>query len=141
MAIRFTKKNINASNERILVIDDDASLRMLLDIMLKQHYQVVTVENGYEALYWLENNEIPDLIIADINMPRIDGIKFINHLKKSGYYRNIPVIVLSGYYDDEVKAKCMEAGVEDFMLKPFNPTALSDKVNSLLEKRQSIKYA
>lgn len=142
MAKKINKKTLTTSAARILIIDDDASLRMLLEIMLKQHYQVVTVENGYEALFWLENNDIPDLIIADINMPRIDGIKFINHLKKSGYYRNIPVIVLSGHYDVDIKSKCHESGIKDFMVKPFNPSELSNKINSILtSEKAKIKYA
>lgn len=142
MAKKLLKKNIISPNEKILVIDDDASLRMLLEIMLKQDYQVISVENGYEALIWLENNDIPDLIIADINMPKIDGLKFINHLKKSGYYKNIPVVVLSGFYDADIKLRCKDVGVKDFMVKPFNPKELSDKVKLLISSgKKNIKYA
>lgn len=141
VAKRLTNKKLDSSFKSVLIIDDDASIRMLLEIMLKQQYQVVTVENGYDALFWLENNDIPDLIIADINMPRINGIKFINHIKKSGYYRNIPILVLSGSYDSDNKAQCINAGVSEFMVKPFNPAELSDKINDVISGRQSIKYA
>ncbi len=141
MAKKLAKKDLLSITQRVLVIDDDVSLRMLLEIMLKKYYKVITVANGYEALFWLENNEIPDLIIVDINMPRIDGIKFINHLKKSGYYRNIPIIVLSGFYDGDIKKQCAEAGVGDFMIKPFNPSELSEKIADILSNQKNVKYA
>lgn len=141
MAKKLAKKDLVRITQRVLVIDDDMSLRMLLEIMLKRHYGVVTVENGYEALFWLENNEIPDLIIVDINMPRIDGVKFIKHLKRSGYYRDIPIIVLSGFYDGDIKKQCAKAGVNNFMVKPFNPAELSEKIADVLSIRKNVKYA
>lgn len=137
------KRQITIDSKKVLIIDDDKSLRTLLEVLLKKDYQVQSLENGYEALFWLEKNEIPDLIIVDINMPRLDGLKFINHLKKSGFYRDIPIFVLSGFYDSAIKSKCSEAGVEKFFLKPFNPSELSDQIKYHLYGTNSkrIQYA
>ena len=133
------KSNVIAKN-KILVIDDDSSIRMLLEIILKKNYEVIAVENGFEALMWMENNSIPDLIIVDINMPRINGYQFIHNLKKSGYYRDIPIIVLSGSLDTETKIKCYDLGVKDYYLKPFNPNELLVKVNGILKNQQDLRY-
>ena len=137
---QIEKPNV-ITKDKILIIDDDSSIRILLEIIFKKQYEVISVENGFDALLWMENNTIPDLIIVDINMPRINGYQFISNLKKSGYYRDIPVIVLSGLLDTETMNKCNELGVKDFYLKPFNPGELLNKVKAVLKSKQNLKYA
>ncbi|MCF8235771.1 MAG: response regulator [Bacteroidales bacterium] len=82
--------------KKILVIDDELSIRMLLENFLKKDYDVVTKNDGMEALKWMEDGNIPDLVVADIQMPNLDGYEFIKNIRASGYFKDIPLIMLSG---------------------------------------------
>jgi len=126
------------AKKKILAIDDDNSIRALLQILLQRRYEVTSREDGYEALLWLEQGNIPDLIIADIQMPKMDGIHFIKMIKKSGYYRDIPVIVLSGSDDKTLKAQCESAGAYKFYQKPFNPNILLEDIEQMFHNREEL---
>lgn len=118
----------------IVVIDDDLFIRSLLFFLLKDHYSVKGFENGEAALDWLEEGNIPDLIITDLHMPKLDGFELLLHLSSSGYYENIPVIVLTGSSEDEV---CKSFFKNENLLitrKPFNPPQLLKLVNDITGK-------
>jgi CheY-like chemotaxis protein len=117
--------------QTILVIDDDYFVRTLLNFLLQDFYEVVTIENGYKAMLWLDKGNIPDAIITDMDMPRLNGFSFLSHLQKSGYYRDIPVIVLSG--NSDLKEQCMVSGASGFISKPFNPPDLLNVLKGLLQ--------
>ena len=88
------------SNERlksVLIIDDDFAIRVILHNVLRKDCTPITLSNGLEAVAWLANNERPDLIISDINMPMIDGHTFVKMMSQSGLYRDIPILILSGH--------------------------------------------
>lgn len=118
---------------KILIIDDQITIRTLLEFVLSD-YDTILKEDGQEALTWLYNNDIPDLIIADLQMPNIDGYKFINILKSSGFYHNIPIVILSGNNSSNDRIQCFEAGVDDFIIKPFNPAELKIRVKNILNR-------
>lgn len=118
---------------KILVIDDQITIRTLLEFVLSD-YETVLKEDGREALNWLYNNDIPDLIIADLQMPNVDGYKFINILKNSGFYHTIPIITLSGNNSSNDRIQCFELGVDDFIMKPFNPAELKIRVKNILNR-------
>jgi two-component system chemotaxis response regulator CheY len=80
----------------ILIVDDSAPLRMLLEAMLQKKYKVYTANDGLSALMWLTNGNIPDLIITDMQMPNINGTEFINILNSNILYSDIPVLILTG---------------------------------------------
>ncbi len=109
------------SRQTILIVDDDQNLRMLLEYVLRKHYQVVTREDGLSAMAWMSSGHIPDLIISDVDMPHLNGYEFLLQLRASGYFRNIPVVMLSGYNDGEVVTRCTDSGAVGFLYKPFNP--------------------
>jgi CheY-like chemotaxis protein len=114
--------------KKLLVVEDDPSMRWLLRNLLRNEYEVTTKCNGVEAFSWLSVQNIPDLIITDINMPLMDGFEFIENLGISGLYKNIPIIVLTGYGDSEIFKRCMSLGVYSYMTKPFNPSELFEKI-------------
>lgn len=118
--------------ERILVIDDDIGIRSLLEIYLSRFYAVTSKSNGLEAMLWLENGNIPDLIIVDINMPEIGGYEFLKLIRSSGFFQDIPVIILTGLDEWDIKEKCFQQGVNAFVTKPFNPSHLLSQIGSLL---------
>jgi two-component system, chemotaxis family, chemotaxis protein CheY len=120
------------TRKKILAIDDDTSIRTLLELLFQRKYDVVSKEDGLQALLWLENGNRPDLIVADIQMPKMNGIDFIKTVKKSGYFRDIPVVMLSGIDDKVIKKQCMDAGITKFYQKPFNPNDLLEDIEKIL---------
>ncbi len=121
--------------KKILIIDDELSIRMLLENFLKKEYEVVTKNDGLEGLTWLEEGNIPDLIVADIQMPNLDGYDFIKNLRASGYFRLIPLIMLSGIESTTEKIKCLKLGADDYIVKPFNPEELAIRIELLISRK------
>jgi len=127
--------NTNYMKKKILIIDDELSIRMLLENFLKREYNVVTKNDGMEGLTWLEEGNIPDLIVADIQMPNLDGYDFIKNLRASGYFKHIPLIMLSGIESTSEKIKCLKLGADDYIVKPFNPEELSIRIELLISRK------
>jgi CheY-like chemotaxis protein len=118
--------------KRILLVDDEIAILKLLEFILKKDYELVIKNNGFDALTWLDSGNIPDLIISDMEMPYFNGADFVRSLKVSGYFRDIPVIVLSGSESlENIKTK-IPYEIEGLMAKPFNPSILKDKIKIIL---------
>lgn len=121
--------------KKVLVIDDELSIRMLLENFLKKTYTVITKNDGMEGLGWLEEGNVPDLIVADIQMPNLDGYEFVKNLRASGYFRHIPIIMLSGIESTSEKIKCLKLGADDYIVKPFNPEELAIRIELLISRK------
>lgn len=121
--------------KKVLVIDDELSIRILLENFLKKEYEVVTKNDGMEGLKWMEEGNIPDLIVADIQMPNLDGYEFIKNVRASGYFKDIPLIMQSGIESSTEKVKCLKLGANDYIVKPFNPEELSIRIELLLARK------
>jgi len=119
----------------ILVIDDEMSIRMLLENFLSKTYTVVTRNDGQEGLKYLEEGNMPDLIVADIQMPNLDGYDFLRNVRASGFFKNIPMIMLSGIESSIERVKCLKLGADDYLVKPFNPEELAIRIENLLKRR------
>lgn len=126
--------NMNAKEKIILVLDDHDSTRIILGNVLKKNSQhrVVTKKDGIEALAWFRTGILPDIILLDMQMPRLNGITFLKNLKSSNFYKNIPVLVLSGNDNPEYLQKCNELGIKGYLKKPFNPTELHQTIDEIL---------
>ncbi len=120
--------------KKILVIDDELSIRMLLENFLGKEYEVVTKKDGQEGLAYLEEGDLPDLIVADVQMPNIDGYAFLEKVRASGFFKHIPVIMLSGIESSQERVKCLKMGADDYIVKPFNPEELSIRINNILKR-------
>lgn len=128
----------NNSNKQILVIEDQECLRLLLGTWLKKRqFEVTTKKDGLEGMLWLGEGNIPDLILLDVNMPRLAGNEFLRNIRNSGFYRNIPVIVVSGTEEKQEIEECLDLGVRGFLKKPFDPVSLNDKIGSVLSPLNS----
>jgi|SRR6267154_3501904 len=114
--------------KKILVVEDDQSMRWLLKNLLRDKYQIVTKNNGMEAFAWLSLQNIPDLIISDIKMPVMDGFELLENLSISGLYKNIPIIILTGFDEPSTRKRCFDLGACDYLVKPFKPGELLDKI-------------
>ena len=118
--------------KKILIIDDEPDVVHILRYRLeKNNYEVSSAVNGAEGLVQLEQS-IPDLIILDVIMPRMNGLEFLHKLRESDRFADIKVIVLTG---EESFGQVFRAeGIEHYLVKPFDSDELMDKVEELVEK-------
>ena len=119
-------------NQVILVVDDDTSNLALAQKILGKEYRIAAANSGAVALKYLENN-CPDLILLDINMPEMDGFQVLEKMKQMERFTNIPVIFLTADNDPETETRCFETGAVDFVVKPFIPDVLMSRVRKTLE--------
>jgi len=120
----------------ILVVDDQESNRDLLSRRLRRDGHVVTTAaNGEEALRLVEEGTF-DLILLDLLMPGLSGYDVLGRLKSDPRYRDIPIIMISALDEIDSVARCIEAGAEDYMPKPFNPVLLRARINASIEKKR-----
>jgi CheY-like chemotaxis protein len=121
---------------RILVVDDEAGNRDLLRRRLEREgYAVLCAEGGREALAVVAR-EVVDLILLDMLMPELDGLAVLGHLKGDPATRDLPVIVISALDDVQAIARCIEAGAEDYLPKPFEPAILRARIAGSLQKQR-----
>jgi CheY-like chemotaxis protein len=120
--------------KQILAIDDSKAIRFLLQTVFGREYQIVTVPDGYSALYYLNHRSIPDLIIADPQLPDMEEWELINQISSSGMYGQIPMVILSGLDRQQTESKCRELGAAGYFMKPFNPVDMLQTVNALMNE-------
>ena len=117
---------------RILVVDDSPSVRKLVEFTLKSKgFQVTAAGDGLEALEIMAKEQF-DAIILDINMPRMDGLKFLQEMRPGDTHGSTPVIVLTTEGLEEDRDRAMELGATAYMVKPFKPTQLLSFVDKML---------
>jgi two-component system, chemotaxis family, chemotaxis protein CheY len=119
--------------KKILAIDESKAIRFLLQTVLGQKHQVVTASDGCSALYWLSKRNLPDVIIIDPQLPDMQDWELLEHLKSSGLYGHIPIIVLSSLDIRETQQKCKELGITKSFQQPFNPVELESAIEELLK--------
>jgi two-component system chemotaxis response regulator CheY len=125
--------------KKILIVDDSAPMRFLLEAMLSSRYKVYAATDGLTATMWLSNGNIPDLIITDVQMPNIDGWQLSKNLAGNALYSDIPVIVLTGMdLKDNVP---LYPNVAKVINKPFDPIKLIEVVDNQLRTSQSVSIA
>lgn len=117
-----------AAKTRILTVDDSPSMRALLKHALTaQGFHVEQADDGVSALDWLKENEC-DVVITDINMPRMDGFGLIENLRRNAIHDNRPILVLTTESSDEKKAQARNAGATGWIVKPFDAEKLAAAV-------------
>jgi DNA-binding response OmpR family regulator len=125
---------------RVLVVEDDLTIQMIVRRSLEKSFSVVCYNNGIDALSYLQDGNLPDMIIADLNTPEMGGLELIDQLKSSGYFNGIPVLVLSGEESTETRIKCLDAGADDYVVKPFNPRELEARMKAILRRIGKIMF-
>ena len=117
----------------ILIVDDSSSLRTVVKLALtRAGYEVLEAADGLEGLAQLDQAARVNLIVSDVNMPRMDGIAFLRKLKEHARHRFTPVIMLTTEGQETRKQEGRAAGAKAWMVKPFNPPQLLDAVSKLL---------
>lgn len=122
-------------NEKILVVDDEQSIRQILETRLSiRGYIVILAADGEEALY-LYRKEQPNLVILDIMLPKIDGYEVCTEIRKES---QVPIIMLTALGDISDRVMGLELGADDYVMKPFSPKELEARIRSVL-RRTDIK--
>jgi PAS domain S-box-containing protein len=117
---------------RILIADDNAAMRAYISRLLQPHYFIQTVADGKAALAAVKEQR-PNLVLADVMMPRMDGFALLHSLYSNQATRNIPVILLSARAGEEAQIEGMAAGADDYLVKPFSARELLARVEARLE--------
>jgi two-component system chemotaxis response regulator CheY len=113
----------------ILTVDDSRTIRSMLSLALgKAGFTTIQAEDGIEGLEALEQC-MPDVIVTDINMPRLDGFGFIDRVRRNDRYRAIPILVLTTESDAEKKERARRSGATGWIVKPFDPNKLIDAID------------
>lgn len=124
----------NNDQVKILIVEDDQFMQVILNKFLGTTYEIVMQPNGMEALSFMQSGNVPDLIIADLNTPKLSGLELIEQVKLSGFFNSVPIIILSGEDSSEKRIQCLDAGADDFIVKPFNPAELNSRIRVVLRR-------
>ncbi len=120
---------------KLMIVDDNADLVQALSLGLQLQWQdcrVVTAKDGEEALS-VFYQESPDIILLDVNMPKMDGFEVCRQLKSQPPTADIKVVMLTARGADTDRQQARQAGADDYFVKPFSPIQLLNKVYALLE--------
>jgi type II secretory ATPase GspE/PulE/Tfp pilus assembly ATPase PilB-like protein/CheY-like chemotaxis protein len=117
----------------VLLVEDEEPLRLLLrDLLEREGFSVVEAVDGVQALDEVDRSA-PDIIVLDLNLPRLDGYGVLGHLRARPSTAKLPVLVLTAKGDEENEVRVFETGANDFLTKPFRPRALSARLRALLK--------
>lgn len=127
-------------SQKILIVDDEPlNISMYFDMLQKDNFQIISAYDGIEAIQKTEV-ELPDLIIMDWNMPRLDGLEALKKLKSSDSTKHIPVIMITGIMTSSASLKtALSEGAIDFLRKPFDKIELQARVNSMMQLSKAMK--
>lgn len=122
----------DARRPRVLLADDNADMRAYVARILAAHWDVVAVADGEEALEAARHRP-PDVVVTDIMMPRMDGFGLLRELRREARTRDVPVLVLSARAGEEARVEGLDAGADDYLVKPFSARELVARVRVNLE--------
>src|SRR5271165_6455539 len=109
-------------------------MQAILQEYLSALYEIAIKSTGMDALAYMQNGNIPDLIISDLNTPKLSGLELIEQVKLSDFFSSVPIIILSGEESSEKRVKCLNSGADDFIVKPFNPAELEARIKVVLRR-------
>jgi chemosensory pili system protein ChpA (sensor histidine kinase/response regulator) len=123
------------ASPKVLIVDDSLSVRKYVTNFIESHgYRPLAAANGHEALNVLHENKV-DLIITDLEMPVMHGYELIRRIRGIEYLREIPIIVLTSRGTKKHRQMALETGADDFLVKPFDESALSDVIARYVARR------
>jgi PAS domain S-box-containing protein len=126
------RKDRSAERARLLVVEDDARMRRVLELLLSDRWDVEVASDGREALELARRNP-PDLVLTDLILPGIDGFELMRELRAAPRTRAVPIIVITGLTEEADRLRALEAGANDFLIKPFSERELYLRVTTHLE--------
>jgi CheY-like chemotaxis protein len=134
---RRASSQSEAGQRKVLVVDDDPASRLLARAVLEKHgHRVIEAGNGLEALDRLRGEPAVGLVVADLNMPELDGLELIWEMRDEPRWAHIPVIVLTGETDDLLETKLIEEGADDYLSKPIDPRLFVARVGATIRRAE-----
>lgn len=125
--------------KKILIVDDNQMVLGLLNHKLKDDYDLRLAPTLKIARLLIKNDDVPDLVIVDLNLGEEHGLTLIKYLKKNPKYSDIAILVLSGDEKSETRIECLSAGADDYVGKPFHPEELKLRIDKLLNSKEDAK--
>lgn len=125
-----------------LIVDDFGQMRLMLKVCLARLgiKKIIEAENGVNAIALLESNRV-DLIISDWDMPRLDGLELLKHVRSNDANRSIPFLMITAKPHKELVLEAVNAKVDHFLVKPFAMADLGEKVVEILRQNNSPEFA
>ena len=125
-------KTISAAKETVMVVDDSITMRRVASKLLERHnYRVVTAKDGVDALAQLEDVQ-PDVMLLDIEMPRMDGFELASHMQNEPQFSNIPIIMITSRTGEKHRHRALDIGVANYMGKPYQEEELIGNIKAAL---------
>jgi signal transduction histidine kinase/ligand-binding sensor domain-containing protein/DNA-binding response OmpR family regulator len=131
-------ENINSDSSTLLIVEDNADLRIYIKSILNSQYRIKEAKNGKDGLE-KALTILPDLIISDVMMPIMDGFDFCKKIKTDERVSHIPVILLTARANMKSKIQGLDTGADDYIIKPFDETELNARVKNLIAQRQHLR--
>lgn len=117
---------------KALIVDDSRAMRMFLRTMVREHgFDVAEAEHGLAALEQLLNFDHPELMLVDWHMPEMNGLELVERVRSDGECEGMRILMVSSESDGEVIARALEAGADDYLMKPFSLEELKVKLEQL----------
>lgn len=132
------ESNNPGSRPLVLIVEDNVELRTFLGEELQDRYQTMEAINGQDGLK-TAINKMPDLVITDVMMDKMNGIDLCKKLKSDQRTSHIPVILLTARYSEEMRQNSYEIGADDYITKPFNLSLLRTRIQNLIEQRRNLR--
>ena len=123
---------------KLLVVEDNIELLMLMSQLLSTKYHVEKATNGKEAMEIIQKEEL-DIIISDVMMPVMDGLELTKKIKADPNFQHLPVILLTAKTQEEDRAEALQIGADSYVTKPFKLSDLELRINNIVENRQRVK--
>jgi len=130
--------SVNKSQSKVLVVDDEPAIRDMIRFALEQaDMSVQSAANAHEALLSINDNR-PDIILMDWMMPRVSGVELTRRLRKDSYTEDIPIIMLTAKVTEDDKVTGLEAGADDYVIKPFSPRELLARIRAVMRRSSPV---
>lgn len=133
-----TSEDVDSNRPLILVIDDNADIRKMLDQVLHEEYRIIFASNGREGVA-MAAKYVPDLVICDVMMPVMDGLECCRLIKQEMSTSHVPVLMLTACSMDEQRVQGYDSGADGYVSKPFSINVLRSRCHSLIENRRRIR--
>ncbi|PKP42565.1 MAG: two-component system response regulator [Bacteroidetes bacterium HGW-Bacteroidetes-10] len=119
--------------KKVLIVDDKQTIAKIIQVYIADTFECIYFDDPIKAIAWLQESNMPDLIISDINMPNMNGVEFLDYIKKNDLFKSIPFVILSGEDSTSQKIELLEKGADDYISKPFNPMELKVRLKKIIE--------
>lgn len=128
-------------NARILIVEDEAPLREMISYAMSTAGFVPVMSEDVDQAYGLIDSELPDLVLLDWMLPGLSGVEFAKRLRRDEYTREVPIVMLTARSDEADKLAGFEAGVDDYVVKPFSPRELIARIKAVLRRTSTPESA